>query len=116
MKTRTRAKCSGIAMGLMSMCAAATGSGSASPKFDTCELTSHSLVETASALRQSSKVPALSAAVVLRGKVVAKGTVGVRAENGGPALDSDAWHIGSITKPVTATLTARASSEFDLRT
>lgn len=91
----------------MAMCAAATGHGSASPKLDTCELTSRSLVEAASALRQSSNVPALSAAVVLRGKVAAQGTVGVRAEDGGPALDSDAWHIGSITKPVTATLVAR---------
>ncbi len=107
MKTRTRARCSGIVMGIMSMCAAATGNGSASSKLDLCQLTSRSLVETASALRQSTNVPALSAAVVLRGEVVAKGTVGVRAEGGGPALDSDAWHIGSITKPLTATLTAR---------
>jgi CubicO group peptidase (beta-lactamase class C family) len=64
-------------------------------------------VEKASAVRHSSHVPALSAAVVMRGAVVAKGTVGVRAAGGAPALDSDAWHIGSITKPVTATLTAR---------
>jgi CubicO group peptidase (beta-lactamase class C family) len=64
-------------------------------------------VEKASDLQQSSHIPALSAAVVLRGKVVAKGTVGQRSEGGGPALDSDAWHIGSITKSITSTLTAR---------
>jgi len=107
MSTRTRARCLGIAAGIMSMCAAAADNGRASPKLDTCELTSRSLVEKASALRQSSHVPALSAAVVLRGTVVAKGAVGVRARGGAPALDSDAWHIGSITKPLTATLTAR---------
>jgi CubicO group peptidase (beta-lactamase class C family) len=107
MSTRIRANCLGIAVGIMSMCAAAADNGRAAPKAETCELTSSSLVERASAVRQSSHVPALSAAVVLRGKVVAKGTVGVRAEGGAPALDSDAWHIGSITKPITATLTAR---------
>jgi CubicO group peptidase (beta-lactamase class C family) len=107
MSIRTRALCLGIAVGVLSLCAGAADNASASAKFDTCELTSRSLVEKASALRRSSHVPALSAAVVLRGNVIARGTVGVRAEGGSPALDSDAWHIGSITKPITATLTAR---------
>lgn len=107
MSIRTRAACLGIALGIMSLCAAATDNGGTPSQPDACELTSRSLVEKASALRQSSRAPALSAAVVLRGAVVAKGTVGVRAEGGAPALDADAWHIGSITKPVTATLTAR---------
>jgi D-alanyl-D-alanine carboxypeptidase len=98
MSLRTRAQCLGIIVGILSMGAGAS---------ESCELTSRLLVEEASSLRQSSHVPALSAAVVLQGKVVAKGTVGVRAEGGTPALDSDAWHIGSITKPLTATLTAR---------
>lgn len=99
----------------MSMFAAAADNGHASPQVGTCELTSRSLVEKASALRQSTSVPALSAAVVLRGTVVAKGTVGVRAKGGPPALDSDAWHIGSITKPITATLTARFAERDLLR-
>ena len=105
--TRTRAKCRGIALGVMSLCAGAVDNEGAAAKPDTCELTARSLAEKASALRGTSHVPALSAAVVLRGKVVAKATVGVRAEGGAPPLDCDAWHIGSITKPITATLTAR---------
>lgn len=104
---RKLAICLGIAGGSMSICAAAADSGRAAPKLDTCELTARSLLEKATALRESSHVPALSAAVVQRGIVVAKGTVGLRAEGGAPALDSDAWHIGSITKSLTATLTAR---------
>ncbi len=95
-----RAQCFGIVVGIMSL-------GSVAAAGDTCPLTSGSLVEKAAALRQSSRVPALSAAVVLDGKVIARGTVGVRAEGGAAALDSDAWHVGSITKPITATLTAR---------
>ena len=67
MSTRTRTNCLGIATGIMSMCAAAADNGGAAPQLDTCELTSGSLVEKASALRQSSHVPALCAAVVLRG-------------------------------------------------
>lgn len=109
------AKCLVIAACIMSMCAAAADNGGAPPKLDTCELSSHSLVQRASALRDSSHVPALSAAVVLRGTVVAKGTVGVRAIGGAPVLDSDAWHIGSITKPITATLTARFVERGRLR-
>ena len=52
-------------------------------------------------------MPGLSAAVIVDGHVVAKGTVGLRALGGKPALDSDAWHIGSITKSITATVAAR---------
>jgi CubicO group peptidase (beta-lactamase class C family) len=115
MSPRSRAKCLGIVLGITSLCAVAADSGDATQKSATCELTSRALVKKASALRQSSHVPALSAAVVLRGKVVAKGTVGVRAEGGKPALDSDAWHIGSITKPITATLTARLAERGRLR-
>ena len=115
MSTRTRTNCLGIAAAIMSMCAVAADNAGPAPQLDTCELTSRALVEKASALRQSSHVPALSAAVVLRGKVVAKGTVGVRAEGGPPALDSDAWHLGSITKLITATLTARLVERGPLR-
>jgi CubicO group peptidase (beta-lactamase class C family) len=114
-RTRTRARCLGIAACIMSMCAVAAGNESASPKVDSCELTSRSLVRKASVIRDSSRVPALSAAVVLRGKVVAQGTAGLRAIGGAAALDSDAWQIGSITKPVTATLTARFVERHLLR-
>ena len=114
-RTRTRARCLGIAACIMSTCAVADGNESLSPKVDGCELTSRSLVRKASIIRDSSRVPALSAAVVLRGKVVAQGTVGLRAIGGAAALDSDAWQIGSITKSVTATLTARFVERHLLR-
>jgi CubicO group peptidase (beta-lactamase class C family) len=105
----------GIAVAITSPCAAAADGERAVQAPDTCELTSRSLVDRAAALRNNTPVPALAAAVVLRGAVVAKGTVGVRAEGGAPALDSDAWHIGSITKPLTATLTARFVERDHLR-
>jgi CubicO group peptidase (beta-lactamase class C family) len=72
-----------------------------------CELNSKALLSKASELVQAGNVPGLSAAVIVDGRIVAKGTVGVRALGGELALDSDAWHIGSITKSFTATLAAR---------
>ncbi len=108
-----RFACLGAAIAVVSMPAVVADNATASGA--TCELTSRSLEKKASALHQSSGVPALAAAVVVRGKVVAKSTVGVRAAGGPPALDSDAWHIGSITKPITATLAARLVELRQLR-
>lgn len=72
-----------------------------------CRLTSEALHWTASKIRDAAKVPALSVAVVVRGQLAAKATVGNRAIGGQQATDSDVWHIGSISKSVTATVTAR---------
>jgi CubicO group peptidase (beta-lactamase class C family) len=58
-------------------------------------------------LRSSNKVPGLSAAVVVDGKLKGVGAVGIR--KGGsptPVKGTDLWHIGSCTKPMTATLIA----------
>jgi CubicO group peptidase (beta-lactamase class C family) len=58
-------------------------------------------------LRASNKVPALSAAVVVDGKLKGVGAVGIR--KGGsptPVKGTDLWHVGSCTKPMTATLIA----------
>jgi D-alanyl-D-alanine carboxypeptidase len=59
-------------------------------------------------LRASGEMPALGAAIVERGQVVALGVVGVRALGHPPAAWwDDRWHLGSETKAMTATLTAR---------
>jgi CubicO group peptidase (beta-lactamase class C family) len=107
------ADCFWVLMSLISLPATASDEGS--DVSVQCELTSCSLMEKASELRQSSNAPALSAAVVLQGAVIAKATVGVRAEGGAPARDFDAWHIGSVTKAITATLTARLVERGQLR-
>ncbi len=93
-----------IAAGLF---AALAGADQVSSTAKRCELSTPALLSKANELRQQANVPGLSAAVMVDGRLVAKGTVGVRALGGEPALDSDAWHVGSITKSVTATLVAR---------
>lgn len=58
-------------------------------------------------LRAAAKVPALTAAVVVDGKIKGVGAVGIR-KGGSPILvkGTDLWHVGSCTKPMTATLIA----------
>jgi len=51
------------------------------------------------------KVPALAAAVVREGRIVARGVVGVRAAGSEEKVTlGDLWHLGSCTKAMTATL------------
>ncbi|MBI3875287.1 MAG: beta-lactamase family protein [Verrucomicrobia bacterium] len=58
-------------------------------------------------LRDKHHLPALAAAVSLRGRVVAAGAVGVRKHGDPtPVTVGDKFHIGSITKSMTATLAA----------
>ena len=97
----------GIAAGLLSVSLAAVAASPVSSTPGRCELNSQALLSRATDLRRNGNVPGLSAAVMVDGRIVAKGTVGVRALGGKPALDSDAWHIGSITKSFTATVAAR---------
>ena len=57
--------------------------------------------------RSSQNVPAIAAIVIRRGQVVEKGAVGLRsAEASVRVTADDQWHIGSITKSMTATLAA----------
>jgi CubicO group peptidase (beta-lactamase class C family) len=58
-------------------------------------------------LRATAKVPALSSAVIVDGKLKGVGAVGIR-KGGSPILvkGTDLWHVGSCTKPMTATLIA----------
>ena len=58
-------------------------------------------------IRDEEGVPALAALLIHRGKVVESGAVGVRAIGLPERVTvDDRWHLGSITKPMTATLAA----------
>lgn len=58
-------------------------------------------------IRSTHKLPALGCLVVRSNGVVALEVVGVRkAGTPAPALPSDQWHLGSLTKSLTATLAA----------
>jgi CubicO group peptidase (beta-lactamase class C family) len=58
-------------------------------------------------IRDEEGVPALAALLIHRGKLVESGAVGVRAFGlSEPVTIGDRWHLGSITKPMTATLAA----------
>lgn len=60
------------------------------------------------ALREEHDVPALGAALFRNGTLEQIAVVGVTAANGEePVAPDDAWHIGSCTKAMTATLAAR---------
>jgi CubicO group peptidase (beta-lactamase class C family) len=57
--------------------------------------------------RASQNVPAMAAVVIRRGQIVEKGAVGLRSAQGSVRVTADdRWHIGSITKSMTATLAA----------
>ena len=58
-------------------------------------------------IRDEEGVPALAALLIHRGKVVESGAVGVCAIGWPERVTvDDRWHLGSITKPMTATLAA----------
>ena len=57
--------------------------------------------------RASQNAPALAAIVIRRGQVVESGAVGLRSADGSVSVTmQDQWHIGSLTKSMTATLAA----------
>ena len=59
-------------------------------------------------IRAKHGLPALAAAVLKDGKVAALGAVGKRQAGGDePVTVDDRWHLGSLTKAMTATLIAR---------
>ena len=85
--------------------AEAAKTNAASPKPSAQQIVN--LNEVLEPLRAHNKVPALTAAVVVDGKLKGVGAVGIR--KGGsptPVKGTDLWHIGSCTKPMTATLIA----------
>lgn len=65
--------------------------------------------------RSIAKLPALAAAVVKQGRIVASGAVGIRSFGSNePVKISDRFHIGSDTKAFTSTLAATAIDEGKL--
>ena len=57
--------------------------------------------------RASQNAPALAVVVIRRGQVVERGAVGLRSADGTARVTTnDQWHMGSITKSMTATLAA----------
>lgn len=67
-------------------------------------------------IRTKYELPALAAAVVKDGKIIASGAVGVRvAGTGIPVTVDDRFHLGSDTKAMTATLAGMMVEESKLR-
>lgn len=59
------------------------------------------------ALRAKTHAPAFAGAVMLHGRLIANAAVGVRKQGSPEAVTvDDAFHIGSVTKPLTSTLVA----------
>lgn len=68
------------------------------------------------ALREKHLVPALAAAAMHEGELVALGVSGVRQfGQGDPVAPDDLWHIGSCTKSMTATLAGILVDEGKVR-
>jgi len=81
---------------MLCLLAAAAGPASAREK----PLPLHAVLDS---LRIASGVPAMAAAVVVQGKVIASGSAGVGVGGGKEALKSgEPLHIGSWTKGMTA--------------
>ena len=59
-------------------------------------------------VRRDNKLTAVGIAVAHRGEIAGIAVDGLRRSRGGrPVTDADLWHVGSITKSMTATLIAR---------
>lgn len=86
------------------------GGGNAKPKRSdaTTAPSASALVDRLEGIRAQHNVPALGAALVRDGKLVEVAVSGTTEAGGAePVLPDDAWHIGSDTKAMTATLAAR---------
>src|SRR5688572_29928907 len=63
-------------------------------------------------LRDTNRLPALAAAVVRRGEIIAVGAIGTRRADGSVSVTiDDKFHIGSCTKSMTAALAAMLVEE-----
>ena len=57
--------------------------------------------------RASQRMPAMGVVLVRNGQIAEKAAVGLRSSNAAVAVaDTDRWHLGSLTKAMTATLAA----------
>jgi CubicO group peptidase (beta-lactamase class C family) len=78
--------------------------------------TSDDMNQTLEAIRKKHNLPALAVVVVKDGQICARVAVGVRKwGDSTPMTTNDVFHIGSDTKPMTATLTAMLIDEGKLR-
>jgi CubicO group peptidase (beta-lactamase class C family) len=67
-------------------------------------------------LQRESGVPALAAAAVMKGKAAQQWSAGERASGSSVAVtQKDLWHLGSITKSMTATLVARLVESGEIK-
>jgi CubicO group peptidase (beta-lactamase class C family) len=67
-------------------------------------------------VRREFDLPALAALAIREGRIIAQGAVGERKLGSGKAVTiHDKFHLGSITKPMTATLAARLVEQGKLR-
>ena len=67
-------------------------------------------------IRERHKMPALGAAVIVKGKLVALGVDGIRKVGDEATVTTqDLWHLGSCTKAMTATLIAQQVAEGKLQ-
>jgi CubicO group peptidase (beta-lactamase class C family) len=93
----------GIVLMLLGAIVFVLGRDTESPKLDYDDPIS----ETLETIRVKHKFPALAAAVVVDGKIVTTNAVGFRKHGGTEAVTvNDKFHIGSVTKSMTATVAA----------
>ena len=77
-------------------------------KDDAPSVTNERLEKVVSRLRKERKLIGLGAMIMVDGKTIASGVDGERKKGSGVLLEiDDRWHIGSITKSITATTIAR---------
>lgn len=96
-----------ILAGSLAILAVLAGRGQASPT---------SLDGLLEPIREANKLPALAAAVVKGGQMVAVGVVGVRKQGSSERVTvDDKWHVGSCTKSMTAALAGMLVEEGKLR-
>jgi CubicO group peptidase (beta-lactamase class C family) len=82
--------------------------GCAAPVAPPRDYPAESLEARLEAIRREHNVPALAAAVIRGGEVTQIGAVGVRkAGSDAPVTTADRFHVGSVTKSMTAILAAR---------
>ncbi|MEM1150691.1 MAG: serine hydrolase domain-containing protein [Pseudomonadota bacterium] len=85
------------------------------PLTATAQYSSGELEVIANGLREETGAPAISVLVMGDGIVQGEATVGVRSTSSDVlAENGDLWHVGSITKSMTATLAARLVQRGDL--
>ncbi len=89
--------------------AASLGCGGGSPAGPLTGVAGNGQLEAAlEVVRENRDVPALAAALVYERQVIEMSAVGLRAAGSPEAvMTGDLWHIGSLTKAMTATLAAR---------